>query len=115
MSPFRWQRLFAPFVFLLERHRASRAEQLRVGKDFTAVVLLDPVDEKVLAALDVFALAKGVDRATLIPAVLRKYVAQKLYEMEFVEHSLRGGTDAEAPQPPPEWLETLPGSWLSTK
>lgn len=109
------------FIFLLdltlrseERRRAERAEQLRVSKEANAVELLDPVDREVIDVLDAIALAKGVDRATLIPAALRQYIARKSYEAALLERVAQGkGSSSGEPEPPPGWLKTLPG-WLET-
>ena len=97
-----------------ERRRAERAEQLRLSKEATAVELLDQVDRHVLDALDEIALVKGVDRATLIPAVLRQYIARKSYEAAVVDRAAqsKGGSNAE-PETSSEWLKTLP-AWLET-
>ncbi len=97
-----------------ERRRAARAEQLRLSKEAIAVDLLDPVDRPVLDALDEIARAKGVDRATLIPAVLHQYIARKSYEATLVELAAQGRQNpASAPETPPGWLKTLP-AWLET-
>lgn len=109
------------FIFFLdltlrseERRRAERAEQLRLSKEAIAVELLDPVDRRVLDALDEIATVKGVDRATLIPAVLSQYVARKSYEAALREHAARvKGTASVEPEAPPGWLKTLP-AWLET-
>ena len=109
------------FIFLLdltlrseERRRAERAEQLRVNKETMAAALLDPVDPEVIDALDEIALAKGVDRATLIPAVLRQYIARKSYEAALQERVAQGKRSSSGePEPPPGWLKTLP-VWLET-
>ena len=45
--------------------------------------MLDPVDREVLNALDKIASAKGTDRATLIPAILNQYIAQKRMKLRF--------------------------------
>ena len=96
-----------------ERRRAERAEQLRLSKA-TAVDLLDQVDCHVLDALDEIALVKGVDRAALIPAVLRQYIARKSYEAAVVDRAAqsKGGSNAE-PETSAEWFKTLP-AWLET-
>ena len=97
-----------------ERRRAERAEQLRLSKEATAVELLDQVDRHVLDALDEIALVKGVDRAALIPAVLRQYIARKSYEAAVVDRAAqsKGGSNAE-PETSSEWFKTLP-AWLET-
>jgi len=97
-----------------ERRRAERAEQLRLSKEATAVELLDQVDRHVLDALDEIALVKGVDRATLIPAVLRQYIARKSYEAAVVGRAAqsKGRSNAE-PETSSEWSNTLP-AWLET-
>jgi predicted transcriptional regulator len=102
-----------------ERRRAQRAEQRRISKESIAVELLDPVDRHVLEALDEIASAKGIDRATLIPAVLQQYIARKSYEATVrAERAAKdkGNSAGQAELPPgwvktlPAWLETLPGS-----
>ena len=98
-----------------ERRRAQLAEQDRLSKEATAIKLLDPIDSRVLEALDQIATVKGVDRATLIPAILNQYVARKSFEEALVESAAQGsGATAEAPpgwhKTLPAWLETLPGS-----
>ncbi|GEM_PF-5985430 len=93
-----------------ERRRAQRAEQYRLSKETFAVELLDPVDRQVLEALDEIAGIKGVDRATLIPAVLHQYVARKSFEAALLE---RAAQTREEPEAPPGWLKTLP-AWLET-
>lgn len=105
------------FIFVLdrilrseERRRAERAEQVRLNKEAVAIQLLDPVERPVLDALDEIADAKGVDRATLIPAILHQYVARKSFEAALREQATQ--TEAE-PEPPPGWLKTLP-AWLET-
>ena len=97
-----------------ERRRAERADQLRLSKEATAVELLDQVDRHVLDALDEIALVKGVDRATLIPAVLRQYIERKSYEAAVVDRAAqsKGSSNAE-PETSSEWLKTLP-AWLET-
>ena len=97
-----------------ERRRAERAEQLRLSKEATAVELLDQVDRHVLDALDEIALVKGVDRATLIPAVLRQYIERKSYEAAVLDRAApsKGSSNAE-PETSSEWLKTLP-AWLET-
>ncbi len=97
-----------------ERRRAERAEQLRLSKEATAVELLDPVDRRVLDALDEIARVKGVDRATLIPAVLHQYIARKSHEAAVLERTAqsKGSSNAE-PETSSEWLKTLP-AWLET-
>ena len=98
-----------------ERRRAQRAEQLRVSKEAHAIELLDQVERRVLDALDQIATLKGVDRATLIPAILSQYVARKSFE-EALQESAAQGSSATPETPPgwsktlPAWLETLPGS-----
>lgn len=99
---------------LEERRRVERAEQLRLSKEATAVQLLDQVDRDVLYALDEIASVKGVDRATLIPAVLHQYVARKSFEAALREHAARSKTSSSAePEAPPGWSKTLP-AWLET-
>lgn len=97
-----------------ERRRAERAEQLRLRKEAIAVELLDPVEPRVLDALDEIASAKGVDRATLIPAILHQYIARKSFEAALLERAAQGKGEPEAPpgwfKTLPAWLETLPGS-----
>ena len=101
-----------------ERRRAQRAEQLRLSKESSAVELLDPVDAGVLDALDEIASAKGIDRATLIPAILQQYIARKSFEATllerdtYVEKSSYAGPQASDgwQKTLPAWLETLPGS-----
>ena len=97
-----------------ERRRAERAEELRLSKEATAVELLDPVDRRVLDALDEIARVKGVDRATLIPAVLHQYIARKSHEAAVLERTAqsKGSSNAE-PEAASEWLKTLP-AWLET-
>jgi len=97
-----------------ERRRAERAEELRLSKEATAVELLDPVDRRVLDALDEIARVKGVDRATLIPAVLHQYIARKSHEAAVLERTAqsKGSSNAE-PETASEWLTTLP-AWLET-
>ena len=97
-----------------ERRRAQRAEQLRLSKEAIAVELLDPVDRHVLAALDEIAGAKGIDRATLIPAVLQQYIARKSYDAALLERAARDKeTSPSQPESPSGWLKTLP-AWLET-
>lgn len=97
-----------------ERRRAERAEQLRLSKEAMAVELLDPVDRHVLDALDEIASVKGVDRATLIPAVLQQYIARKAYETALLERPAQRKESASGePEPSPGWLKTLP-AWLET-
>ena len=75
---------------------------------------VDPVDPAVLDALDEIASVKGVDRATLIPAVLQQYIARKSYEAALLERAAQGkGSSSEQPELPPGWLKTLP-AWLET-
>ena len=97
-----------------ERRRAQRAEQLRLSKETLAVELLDPVDREVLDALDRIADSKGIDRATLIPAILNQYIARKAHEAAAPD---RGRKAREAPpsesEGPTSWLKTLP-AWLET-
>ena len=76
-----------------------------------AIELLDPVDGRVLDALDQIATVKGVDRATLIPAILSQYVARKSFEEALVESAAQGSS--ATPEPPPGWSKTLP-AWLET-
>lgn len=97
-----------------ERRRAQRAEQIRLSKESTAVELLDPVDPAVLATLDRIASVKGVDRATLIPAILHQYIARKSYEAGLLERSAQGrGSSSAPPKPPADWVDTVP-AWLET-
>ena len=97
-----------------ERRRAQRAEQLRLTKEAAAVELLDPVAPGVLAELDKIASLKGVDRATLIPAVLQQYIARKSYEAALLERTGQGKTSSfEEPEPSSGWLKTVP-AWLET-
>lgn len=97
-----------------ERRRAQRAEQLRLSKETLAIELLDPVDRDVLDALDQIASAKGIDRATLIPAVLQQYIARKSYEAGLPDRARnRKGSSAGEPQNSSGWLKTLP-AWLET-
>ena len=97
-----------------ERRRAQRAEQLRLSKEAIAVELLDPVDPHVLVALDEIASVKGIDRATLIPAVLQQYIARKSYEAAQLERAAQDkGSSPGEPEPPSGWLKTLP-AWLET-
>jgi len=105
------------FIFFLdrtlrneERRRADRAERLRVSKEAVAIELLDPVEPKVLDELDRIASYKGVDRATLIPAILQQYVARKSFEAALREGAAQG---KGAPEHPPGWDKTLP-AWLET-
>lgn len=93
-----------------ERRRAERAERLRLSKEAVAIELLDPVETQVLDALDEIADVKGVDRATLIPAILHQYVARKSFEAALLEHAAQGKGE---PEPPPGWVKTLP-AWLET-
>ena len=101
-----------------ERRRAQRAEELRLSKEAAAVELLDPVDPAVLDALDEIASVKGIDRATLIPAVLQQYIARKSYEAALLERTGPGKRSSSGEPDPssgwqktvPAWLETLPGS-----
>ncbi len=101
-----------------ERRRAQRAEQLRLSKEATAVELLDPVAPDVLAALDEIARNKGIDRATLIPAILDQYIARKAHEAVLAERAgqrKESGlavqeTSSDWQKTVPAWLETLPGS-----
>ena len=101
-----------------ERRRALRAEELRLSKEVAAVELLDPVDPKVLGALDEIASTKGVDRATLIPAILEQYIARKSFEASLLNRSTQvtassyyePDTSGDWQKTVPAWLETLPGS-----
>ena len=101
-----------------ERRRAQRAEQLRLSKESAAVELLDPVAPGVLAELDKIASVKGIDRATLIPAVLQQYIARKSHEAALLERTVQGKQSSFGESEPssgwektvPAWLETLPGS-----
>jgi hypothetical protein len=109
------------FIFFLdlrlrseERRRAVRAEQLRLSKEATAVELLDPVEPAVLDALDEIASVKGVDRATLIPAVLQQYIARKSYEAALLERTGQGKRSSSGePEPSSGWMKTVP-AWLET-
>lgn len=94
-----------------ERRRAQLAEQHRLNKEATAIKLLDPVDGRVLDALDQIATSKGVDRATLIPAILSQYVARKSFEEALIESAAQGSS--ATPESPPGWSKTLP-AWLET-
>ncbi len=97
-----------------ERRRAQRAEQLRLSKESAAVELLDPVAPGVLAELDRIASVKGVDRATLIPAVLQQYIARKSFETALLERTGQGkGSSFEEPKPSSDWQKTVP-AWLET-
>lgn len=97
-----------------ERRRAERAEQLRLSKEAAAVELLDPVDPAVLDALDAIASLKGVDRATLIPAVLQQYVARKSYEAALPARAGQGKRSSSVePEPSSDWQKTVP-AWLET-
>ena len=97
-----------------ERRRAQRAEQLRLSKEALAVELLDPVDREALDALDRIASAKGIDRATLIPAILNQYIARKAHEATAPERARRvKETPARESENPTSWLKTLP-AWLET-
>ncbi len=105
------------FIFLLmrimrseERRRAESAEQLRLSKEAIAIELLDPVERRVLDALNEIAEAKGIDRATLIPAILSQYVARKTFEAALREQAVQSRRE---PEPPPGWVKTLP-AWLET-
>lgn len=93
-----------------ERRRAERAEQLRQSKEAIAIELLDPVERPVLDALDEIASAKGIDRATLIPAILSQYIARKSFEGALREQAAQSNAE---PEPPPGWFKTLP-AWLET-
>jgi hypothetical protein len=99
-----------------ERRRAERAERRRLSTEADAVELLDPIDRRVLAALDKIASAKGTDRATLIPAVLVQYIARKSYEASLAEKTGQRKVPSMDLDPSdwaktlPAWLETLPGS-----
>ena len=101
-----------------ERRRAQRAEQLRLSKELKAVELLDPVKPDVLKTLDAIASAKGVDRATLIPAILEQYIARKSFEASLLNRATQVKTSSYyEPETSggwqktvPAWLETLPGS-----
>ena len=109
------------FIFFLdlrlrreERRRAQRAEQLRLSKEAAAVQLLDPVDPAVLQALDQIASVKGIDRATLIPAVLQQYIARKSYEAAQLERGAQGKRSSSGePEPSSDWVKTVP-AWLET-
>ncbi len=101
-----------------ERRRAQRAEELRLSKEVAAVELLDPVDHGVLDALDEIASVKGVDRATLIPAILEQYIARKSFEASLLNRATQAKTNSYYEpdtsggwqKTVPAWLETLPGS-----
>ena len=100
-----------------DRQRAARAEQIRLKRETMAAQLLDPVDRGVMEALDRIATAKGVDRATLIPAVLQQYIARKSYEesrrallQDRASATEQSDVSAEWMKTVPAWLETLPGS-----
>ena len=94
-----------------ERRRAQLAEQHRLNKEATAIKLLDPIPGHVLDALDQIAAIKGVDRATLIPAILNQYIARKSFEEALAESAAQGSS--ATPEPPPGWSKTLP-AWLET-
>ena len=94
-----------------ERRRAQVAEQHRLSKEATAIKLLDPIDSRVLEALDQIATVKGVDRATLIPAILNQYIARKSFEEALAESAAQGS--AATAEAPPGWHKTLP-AWLAT-
>ena len=97
-----------------ERRRAERAEQLRLRKEAAAVELLDPVAPAVLDALDKIASVKGIDRATLIPAVLQQYIARKSHEAAVLERTGQDKRSSSAePDPSSGWLKTVP-AWLET-
>ncbi len=97
-----------------ERRRAQRAEQLRISKESIAVELLDPVDRHVLDALDEIATIKGIDRATLIPAVLQQYIARKSHETALAERAVHDKKSSPGqPESPSDWQKTLP-AWLET-
>ena len=98
-----------------ERRRAERAEELRLSRETMASQLLDPVDDEVIEALDRLATAKGVDRATLIPAILKQYIARKSYEKAPPERAApgRGKLTASPPETSGEWVKTVP-AWLET-
>ena len=97
-----------------ERRRAQRAEQVRLSKEALAIELLDPVDAHVLDALDQIASVKGVDRATLIPAILNQYIARKSFEAALLESAAHGARSSSVkPESPPGWSKTLP-AWLET-
>lgn len=97
-----------------ERRRAQRAEQIRLSKEATAVELLDPVSPEVLDALDEIARIKGIDRATLIPAILEQYIARKSYEAGLLERTGQGkGSSSGEQESPQGWLKTVP-AWLET-
>ena len=96
-----------------DRQRAERAEQIRLNRETIAAQLLDPVDRSVIAALDRIATAKGVDRATLIPAVLNQYIARKSYEESRRELLQEREAEFAKLEPSAEWMKTLP-AWLET-
>lgn len=97
-----------------ERRQVERAEQLRLRQEAAAAQLLDRVDRDTLGSLDEIASVKGVDRATLIPAVLHQYVARKSFEAALREHALRSKAQPPPqPEAPPGWENTLP-AWLET-
>ncbi|HVG05085.1 MAG TPA: hypothetical protein VM937_09105 [Burkholderiaceae bacterium] len=102
-----------------ERRRAQRAEELRLSKEVVAVELLDPVDPDVLRALDEIATVKGVDRAALVPAILKQYIARKSFEARLLNRPTQGPASSYYEPPKtsggwqktvPAWLETLPGA-----
>lgn len=94
-----------------ELRRARLAEQHRLNKEATAIKLLDPIPSHVLDALDRIAAVKGVDRATLIPAILNQYIARKSFEEALVEGASQSPSVTR--EPPPGWAKTLP-AWLET-
>ena len=95
-----------------EKRRAEKAEQLRLNKEAAAAQLVDPVDSAVIEALDRIATAKGVDRATLIPAILKQYIARKSYEDAFPERAKHPHASANASsESSGEWLTTVPAWW----
>lgn len=96
-----------------ERRRAERAERRRLSTEADAVELLDPIDRRVLAALDKIASAKGTDRATLIPAVLVQYIARKSYEASLAEKTGQRKRVPSMDLDPSDWAKTLP-AWLET-
>ena len=96
-----------------ERRRAERAESRRLSTEADAFELLDPVDRRVLSALDKIASAKGTDRATLIPAVLVQYIARKSYETSMMEKTGHRIASHVVDSDPDDWSKTLP-AWLET-
>lgn len=93
-----------------ERRRVASAERIRLSKEAVGMQLLDPVERAVLVSLDEIAEAKGIDRATLVPAILSQYVARKTFEAALREEAVQRKRE---PEPPPGWHKTLP-AWLET-